>query len=482
MRILWVNTYEYPSNLNADSSLVLTVSIIENLCAVRDDLFFYVTVPKRKVHDRRFRWRPYTLPQHPRIHWIEVPTATARALNEAQLSDEMFRAINPFNGDWCTYDAIICNNAGKALQMKIWAELIGDVQPPVYLWDYNTRSDKSIEVGGGSSLDAAMGLNLVGYTKITKTFFFTPWAKKSLMQTARRWLSPSKILELSQKSLVVPTAVNTLQLDKHLSSTKYRKTSLYFGGRFTGSKGAERVADIASKMFRSGKDIEIHITTPSKNTRKVLKVKEAYPELIFHFGLSQTEAWEVMSRCHIGVYGQSVCMMPAAPFEQMYAGLPVLIPRAKSEGILPEGYPWSYKDDAEMFAKLKLLLGDFDRYSQEFEKYRQVVADVNSVQTTALSVLAQIEQDVAKNKKKLKSVKVRKLLPSQETIKTMKSLGADSWAQVREIVQEYNSNLALVAQMSSGMGKRKSFWRLHQELTVWAEELDLDKAIPRYRF
>ena len=130
MRILILNTYEYPPNLNADSSFTLTRSLIQSISRYRDDIFFYWVLPQVEGVSPLHYWKFEDEWDAPRLKKIFVPLYSNRDINEWMFSEELFQQIDPWVGKYGTFDLVLSNNAGKAGKM---CELLGKLSGGTHL-------------------------------------------------------------------------------------------------------------------------------------------------------------------------------------------------------------------------------------------------------------------------------------------------------------------------------------------------------------
>jgi glycosyltransferase involved in cell wall biosynthesis len=115
---------------------------------------------------------------------------------------------------------------------------------------------------------------------------------------------------------------------------------VYYGGRFSTSKRVNDLADVIDAFYRFGRDVQFVVTTGSLDGNKRAKFVERFPEVELHVGLSQDDAWRVMASCHASVCFSTHELFGMAFWEQMAAGLSVVMLAARwNHDLLPPDYP-----------------------------------------------------------------------------------------------------------------------------------------------
>ncbi len=356
MRVLLYPTYEFMGFVEADSSFILMRAMYRFLNE-QPDCFPYWVVPEG-----------YGKYQEEKGLVIETNVKKNRDLNEV-LPYEAMQLFNPIDGKY-PIDAVITNNAGKATEILNYFSLLKQkrVDIPVYIWDFSTKfhgSDCEL-----SNIDPVnLAHHAMAYCMSAGNFFFSDFSRRKARENALLYCSPSMVKQFDDHSHVFPVAFDSTELKHYVSPVKEDKMSFYFGGRFTASKGGEVIAKHYDYLYQFGRDIRIKITTPSKSNRRLQKfLSEQGQEMEIYYGLSQPEAWRVMSSCHISIYHQSLKMFPAAPWEQLYGGLVVMFrDYGHEKDILPPDYPFLYKDRVDAAAMVRWIMENYEEAKSMIE-------------------------------------------------------------------------------------------------------------------
>lgn len=157
-----------------------------------------------------------------------------------------------------------------------------------------------------------------------------------------------------------------------LPKEKFERFSLYWGGRFTNTKGGEGSVQQYLRFVMGGRDADIYVTAigGAKRLEEVLK-KYGAKDLVKVFrGLPYEQAQAIMAKSHVSVFNQ---LNPgaAAPYEQMYAGLVVLFKRhhyPEEAQMYPPEYPFLFNTDDEGATMLRWIHEHYDEAVAQLEK------------------------------------------------------------------------------------------------------------------
>lgn len=347
MRILIYPTYEFLSNIKADSSFILTKAFA--MQAAEHNHHSYWVRPNVDENDAMQG-----------VTQVMTNVKKSRDMNEV-LQYDVLDKFSPVDGMY-PLDAVISNNAGKAYEYLNFFSLnnFKRVNVPVYIWDFSTKFEGDCEITNINDINLAT--HALSYAFSRHNIFFSNYSMRRAAENLRKFSSSYLLDKFYEKSTVIPIAFDSVELDKHLMK-KHEKPTFYFGGRFTATKGGEKIIEQYDYLYAYGRDIQIHVTTPNNNNTRLQKfLSKKGQEIEFYYGLPQHEAWEVMSKCHISIYHQSLKMFPAAPFEQLYAGLIVLFrDYGYEKEILPPNYPFLYRDKNEAAGMVRYVLENYDK-------------------------------------------------------------------------------------------------------------------------
>jgi hypothetical protein len=141
------------------------------------------------------------------------------------------------------------------------------------------------------------------------------------------------------------------------SEPKNDKFSLYFGGRFTATKGGEKSVEQYLKMLMAGRDVEIYVTAVGGYRRlsDLLRHYGAKEAVHLFANLNFEMANRIQKKCHAAVFYQ---LNPGAgaPYYWLYNGMVVLMKRygfPEEEAQMPPDYPFWFSGDAECATMLR---------------------------------------------------------------------------------------------------------------------------------
>ena len=411
MRVLFLNSFEFPPNALADSSYTLTKRIIEHL---PDDFFSIFLMPTRDLSGRR-RYGFIGDPEEiERCEYIYTPLLSGRPESELLISDALWDLFNPMNGSRVDYDVVITNNSIVGQRLVDWftSSKGQAVLPPVIVLDYCTPFiGSACDLGYLRDEPRKVLSHYVGFANADKTFFFTDYSKRKALQQAREWLSPALVKRFAARSEVLPIFFSYKKLDETVKDVPKRESvTVYWGGRLTATKRVAMALETADYLFSFGRDLRMVATIPGREPAidKMLVGKQKhYPkQLETHFGLTQIEAWKIMASCQISIFPQSLRYGPAAPMEQIRAGLIVLINKADSVGVLPEEYPWFWSSPTELQALIRRVIANLPAEMAKQAYWREWVKEHRSIENNIerlITTIKELHVPVAQHFKKQQS-------------------------------------------------------------------------------
>ena len=340
MRVLIYPVYEYQTFVEADSSYILMKGLRDYFLEKNVYPYWFTPLPElsgdiplKKYHSRDL----YEIYQY-----------------------EGLDKFNVIDGEY-PLDFAITNNPGKAAELINFFAItgFGKVKIPVYLWEFANKFE-SAECEIRNLQKENIALHCLAFCICEKFAFPTEYGMKQTRRMVKKYLSSAMLEKFDKSAIVIPYTADFKLLEKS-QSVKDPKLSFYFGGRFTATKGGEKIAKFYDYIFSLGNNIKVKFTVPVIQRRLSKYIKKRGQEFEIHTKLSQKDAWKVMSSCHISIFDQSLKFLPAAPFEQLYSGLIVMFKDYGFEkAILPPEYPYIYKNEADGFAMLKWIIENYD--------------------------------------------------------------------------------------------------------------------------
>lgn len=358
MRVLWWGTYSYRANLGADSVYI----ILRN--ALREVTWghHYLVVPTDSslVDD---------LDSNPRVTKVRVPMSNIYPYQEALPHEGTIRRFAPNDGP-CPVDALVSTSPQVTLRVAhVWGiRTTRTAQPLIVNWDLLVRDDargefnaKEIEL-----LQAAAGCYVADMN-----VFESRVARRMTMETCRLSLSAGRTRRVADSAVDIPQGIPVSRLREAIEGVpKREKFTVYYGGRFSASKRVDELSDVFDTFYRYGRDVDYVVTTGSLANPKRVKFERRFPQAELHVGLSQEEAWRVMASCHASICFSRHELFGMAFWEQMVAGLAVIMKAENwNVSLLPAGYDLTVKDAREAGALLRMLHGFWEdgRLERELE-------------------------------------------------------------------------------------------------------------------
>jgi len=483
MRILVIPTYEYPSALNADSSYLLTRAWIEAACKADPDLRVTWLLPEPSPPDIASHWsyRPEPMKCADQVELLTVPLFKSRDLNEIVFDRTLFEIVNPWRGSRPTVDAVITNNAGKGFALQEMMKFNTDETPPVIIWDFSTRFLGKCELDCGNEVQLVR--HMLGYAMADRTWFQTEFARKQAIATARVFLAPALVDRIFQRTRACTIALNTGRLDPVIQAAageKFENLTCYFGGRFTATKGGEFAAHCYDMAFKTGRKVDIQITVPTSGKAAVDKAQQEMGEITWHQGLTQEEAWGVMVRSHMSLFPQTIKMLPASFFEQVYAGLAVVVNRAESDELIPD-YPFRFTEKIEGYTLLREIVDDYAAAQAKLAGWPEKVKARFSVEANAAEMVAELHAMIDEQHARVSSARAGapQINGYEAVVSEAIAAGVTDWDGLSKIAQRRPAFERLKKDIFVP-GKRVSLSRLYLEARRTAESVGGGAAAPTF--
>jgi glycosyltransferase involved in cell wall biosynthesis len=359
VRILIWPTYSYPGNVGADSLYLIARNLIR---ASQDPSVHWVLlVPDSK-----------SVPQDDLDSMENVQKVVSRIppnyrLQEAVADPEIVWRYHGAVGEE-PVDAVLSMsparsvNIGTAWEMK--ASSVG--KQLVATWDLLVRDDGNGEFSADRN---ELVQQAAGSLMSDVIYHESPVARKMTMDIARRFLSPSAVRTIHSISQDVPQGISVAQIAPIVLQTPKREQfTLYYGGRFSGSKRLADIAEVVDKFYAYGRDVKFVVTTGSLDGMKRAKFEAAYPQVELHVGKSQEEAWALMAGCHASFCFSSHELFGMAFWEQMAAGLGVvMLAKEWNRELVPPGYNLIVDTPGQAAAMLRVLHQAWEEDATKFE-------------------------------------------------------------------------------------------------------------------
>jgi glycosyltransferase involved in cell wall biosynthesis len=330
MRILLWPTYSYPGNVGADSLYLIARNLIR--ATPVGEINWVMIVPNLKtvpVDD---------LDSRPDVQKVVVDFPSNYRMQEAAALPEIIWKYAGVDGPE-PVDAVLSMSPARTVNLaNAWAQKATRTSRQVIAtWDLLVRDD-----GNGEFIATRPELahQAAGSLVSDVIYHESPVARKMTLDVARRFLSPSAVKHINDVSIDIPQGIDVASVLKAGEGVpKREKFTVYYGGRFSSSKRINDIAEIYDYFFKFGRDVNFVITTGSLDRTKKEQFEELMPHAELHVGLPQQEAWAIMQSCHASICLSTHELFGMAYWEQMAAGLGVVMQaQSWNEELVPPDY------------------------------------------------------------------------------------------------------------------------------------------------
>lgn len=357
MRVLVWPTYSYPGNVGADSLYLIARNLIRVVTPEMGITFVLIVPDSRSV--------PVDdLDDMPHVQKVRTKIPPNYRLQEAVADPSIVWKYQGAIGEE-PVDAVISMSPARSVNIATaWEMKASSVgKQIVATWDLLVRDDGS----GEFSADKAELIQQAAGSLMSDVIYHeSPVARGMTMDIARRFLSPSAVRTITNNSLSVPQGISVAQIAPIVEQTpKREKFTIYYGGRFSGSKRLADIAELVDKFWAYGRDVQFVVTTGSLDGMKRAKFEAAYPQVELHVGKSQEEAWALMAGCHASFCFSSHELFGMAFWEQMAAGLGVvMLAKDWNKDLVPPDFDLVVHSPSEAAAMLRLMHNEW-RYDKQ---------------------------------------------------------------------------------------------------------------------
>jgi len=394
MRVLLWPTFSYPGNAHADSLYL----IARNLVLANPDVYWHVVAPQWETKQPADE-----LDELANVKKWHVEMPVLYRAQEAVVDPNVVWRFGPQDGD-LPVEAVISMSPQRLPNLvNAWTIRSTPTSEPVFVnWDLLVRNDRSGEI---TSDEVELMQLAMGAAVADLNVHESPIARKMSLDMCRKYLSPSMVSRVIASSMDVLQGVPVEKIRKIAERTEKRERfTVYYGGRLSTSKRFDDLATIVRQAYEFGRDIDFVVTTGSLEGSKFDRLKEEFPWMELHVGLPQEKAWEIMASCHTSICFSSHELFGMAFWEQMVAGLPVVMKAERwNEDLLPEEYPFAVNSALEAAAVIrgqyeKWEKGEWHDVLEVHGPYRMQVAETMDADKN-LRVLGRYVMDLVRSRR-----------------------------------------------------------------------------------
>jgi hypothetical protein len=338
------------------------------------------------------------------VHWVTPTTGGDGVTSRVERLPAMMQARNAeailapsVVERWSSLlepiDVVVTNNPVRGMVIGHWLDMMGKGQGhvPVLVWNVSVKYAGADDVPNYGPRDLAIwALGYALHPNVQPTQFALERARDAV----RAYAGPSMVTMYDDTATVVYVGPNCDLVDE-VKAEKFDRFSLYFGGRFTATKGGEDVVETYLQYLMGGRtETDAYVTVIGNGQRldALLNKWDAGSLLQLRKNLGYRQAIELMSRCHVSIFWQSLKVFPSAPLEQIYAGLVVMVRRDEHTAeFLPVDYPFLFEGKAEAGAMLRWIAEHYEEALEKMAPYPAFVRERYDRKTNVARVLGQAE-------------------------------------------------------------------------------------------
>jgi len=349
-------------NLRGESNFILYGDIAKVYSSLGDYVFFAVP-----------HWaKESELETIPNVKYVKVHKVESFYNSLADFDPTLFDLFNRRGGK---HFIDVTTTSSPAMIPYLSALLcdIGEGGIPVICFEPGI-SDKMARIEGSIIISR---LCMLGYS-VAKTIFLTDDEKRIAIKTAMKWMSPSEVKRLDDRSVVAAVGVPTDILKRYVGRPKNSVFTLFFGARVNAVKNVDEIVELYDKLYASGLNLKIVICTSTPDMLAMRYIgKELFSKnknIELYTDMNREQYLELASRAHVFVANSDREGFPVGFWEQMYIGVIGLFRRRPwSLSQIPHDYPYIFNNLTEAAGMLLDLYQHYDERVTVLEGIKQIV-------------------------------------------------------------------------------------------------------------
>lgn len=344
----------------------------------------------------------------PRTHIFKTPMYRNQFDDLVLITRDLWEAINERFGSHY-FDVILNEKPSLAPMLKKLSSFHVKSKSrivPIVNRDQMIIQEKWFKTGQHEEL-----LEVFGWLT-APTIFQSKHQMLEAVDVARQFLKPIMLERLIENCQVFPLGVDCDDIDRINGDMPYPQAiegediiinyshKLFMEQKFLDS------LKIMDSVFAGGRKVHLQIVTGS-SPMKMSMIKNArqyrYMEI---FGRSNRESFLKQSKkAHVFISNSYYEDFSATVVEQMYSGLiPVLLDKPWSRYLVPEGYPYLFKNPDEGQAMLRYVVDNYDEVAAEWrEKIVTKIRDEFDLKQVAVQMYKFLETEHRTAKEKMRT-------------------------------------------------------------------------------
>ena len=337
----------------------------------RTDWFFYWLVPPN-LNEAEKEW----LPKHPNVRYIEYPYLKDR-MREYSLFRKEMDEILAFNGSFWDFDVLFTSRTSmvptaRAVMSSPRQKTTGYKLKKVLVFEEMIVLDTRPSVAKSDVLAQEL-MTLSGYLCSDVTYLVTRKEQDEIVRTARKYLSPSKVIEMIgkfQRISQLDIGLARLKEQKFRFRKGERPMCLTFAGRMEKvSCNLQDVFDIMDKQWIMKGDLKFKTL--------ICTISQAFPLTPpAHTEIRQASRAEFYKAAQEEMDLQIILHRDAefslSLVEPMVMGVPlVLIDQPWTRSIWGDEYPFYVNGYTEAYAMVLAFYDDYEGMYAKFAEWQQ---------------------------------------------------------------------------------------------------------------
>jgi len=363
IRLIWLlQPHTGKKNLRGESNFILYTDMAKVFTSMGD--YVYMLVP---------HWaRDGELEKIEHVHYVRVHKVDSFYNGLADFDPTLYELFNRRGGKYFS-DVLMTSSPAMIPYMSALLCDIGEGGIPTVCFepgveDKFARVEKSVVISR---------LCVFGYS-LAKTIFLTENEKRVAIDIGMKWMSPSEIRRLDERSVIAAVGVPTDILKRYVGRPKNPVFTLFFGARVNAVKNADEVVELYDRLYAMGLNAKIVVctSTPDMLAKRYIGGEkfERNKNIELYCDMNREQYLELASRAHIFVANSDREGFPVGFWEQMYIGLIGLFRRRPwSLSQIPNDYPYFFNNMNEAAA---MIYGIYHGYEQCFpvlDRIRSIV-------------------------------------------------------------------------------------------------------------
>ena len=275
--------------------------------------------------------------------------------------NRIYRNFNRMRGKYVV-DAVITAAAGASLMVK---RVLMDMRrrhphPPMFVLNPNVFN---FEHDWFKTMNQFERFLATGSYVQANQIVLTEEEKRQVFMNLRKYVAPSLVRKSLEENInVVTMGIRTdlIKKVKEESSGKHDKFTLFFGGRLNRVKRVGEIVEWYSKIY-ARRDVQIIFSTNANSSKEFSP--EEYPHIKIYWNQNREQFLRRAVKAHVSIYASRYASFPAGVFEQMYAGVVMLLPDRKWVDAIfgDREYPLKFSGKNDALQKLLWVMDNYEK-------------------------------------------------------------------------------------------------------------------------